>query len=258
MQMMIDTAADTTTLLRRAAKFLTEEADLRDADETPFQDSTALRPKAPAREVAPDVDTAAVFGRKLPAGLDGHGADPVRETIAEQLGIKPLQAPPPPPAAPAALEFDSAGIPWDARVHQTAKGKKTDETWKVKKGMDAAVVATIMAELRAAYPKIAPAAVNLAPPPPLTQVAPPPPADPATTGQPATLSPGSPTGVTAFRVLMQTITANTNTGKLTNDEVDAALKSVNLPARQLISLVQNPDKVQGVADYIAAVLATKG
>jgi hypothetical protein len=57
---------------------------------------------------------------------------------------------------------------------------------------------------------------------------------------------------------MQTITANTNTGKLNNDEVDAALKSVGLPPRQLISLVQNPDKVQGVADYIAAVLATKG
>jgi len=263
MQLMIDTAADTTTLMRRAAQFLITEADARDADEStpPAFRIPALTPAAPVREAAPVIDTAAVFAKK-PAGLDGHGetktAAPVILTDVAPVPIPvappaPIAIVPAAPAAPAApAEYDSAGIPWDARIHQTAKGKKTDATWKLKKGLDPSIATAVMAELR----NVTPAAV--APPPPATApVAPPP---PATDTSSIAAVPGTPAqgSVTAFRELMQKITANTNTGKLTNDEVDAALKSVNLPPRQLISLVQNPDKVGGVAAYIDAVLAAKG
>lgn len=279
MQLMIDTAADPTDLLRRAAAFLVTEADARDAEDhgptLPIRPNTLRIPElAAAGETAPVVDTAAIFSaNKQPAGLDGHGPNPVPLPL---VAPKPPVAPAPPAAAapvgdaaasagtaqPAAnpVERDSSGLPYDARIHQAARGKKRDGTWKNQKGIDPAVVASVTAELRSASPAPAAPVTSIAPPPPAASapVAPPPPADTANTGQPAALSPGAPSGVTAFRVLMQTITANTNTGKLNNDEVDAALKSVGLPPRQLISLVQNPDKVQGVADYIAAVLATKG
>lgn len=270
MQLMIDTAADPTDLLRRAAKFLTVEADARDADEgklaSDIKTNTLRIPELlAAGDSAPAVDTAAIFGgaKKLPAGLDGHGENKAPPPPPLVIPVAPVVAPTivaatvaPVAAGSTVSERDSSGIPFDARIHQTAKGKKTDGTWKLKKGLDPTIAAAVTAELRGTNP--APAAAAAPPPPPVTQVAPPPPVDsPVPTGQPAALSPGAPTGVTAFRVLMQTITANTNTGKLTNDEVDAALKSVNLPPRQLISLVQNPDKVAGVAAYIDAVLAAK-
>lgn len=56
--------------------------------------------------------------------------------------------PPPPPALPAAdaasgavsvtggtVEYDSAGLAWDGRIHQKAKSKKGDGTWKLQKGI---------------------------------------------------------------------------------------------------------------------------
>src|SRR6185369_6722013 len=90
------------------------------------------------------------------------------------------------PAAGATLavsaEYDSAGMPWDARIHQKAKGKKKDLTWKLIKGIDPAVVQTVTAELMArkiatpqspsaATPALQPAApgaiaVTSVPPPP--------------------------------------------------------------------------------------------
>jgi hypothetical protein len=59
---------------------------------------------------------------------------------------------------------DSAGMPWDARIHQKAKGKKKDLTWKLIKGIDEATVIAVTSELAArkiatpASPSVAPAA----------------------------------------------------------------------------------------------------
>ena len=237
---------------------------MRDAEDTPAG-SPAIRPNtrrvpelAAAGESAPNVDTAAIFAKTTAPA-------PVPSVIL------PLAPPPPAPVAPVAsagpavaagpVERDSTGLPYDARIHQATRGKKTDGTWKLKKGLDPAIATAVTAELRGATaPGVAGPA--LAPPPP-SMVAPPPPAAAVApqpgpvAGGPAPLASGD-TPVTAFRKLMQVITANTNTGKLTNDEVDAALKSMDLPPRQLISLVQNPDKVAGVAAYVEAVLAAKG
>lgn len=267
MQLMIDTAADTTTLMRRAAQFLITEADARDADESGLVHPLKIIPAPlmlPTRETAPVIDTAAVFAKaQAPAPI--APLPPVVLPLAPPPPVAPIA--PAPPVASAGVsqltagpvERDSTGLSYDARIHQTARGKKRDGAWKNQKGIDPDMVKLVEAELRGQLPG------STAPLPPVTQVAPPPPAaapvaaEPGpVAGGPASLAPANPSGVTAFRVLMQTITANTNTGKLTNDEVDAALASVGLPPRQLISLVQNPDKVQGVGDYIAAVLATKG
>lgn len=89
--------------------------------------------------------------------------------------------------ASAPAEYDAAGIPWDARIHQKAKGKKKDLTWKLIKGIDEAVVVAVVAELAArkiatpASPSAAPAAAPAVPPPPSAVGAVPPP--------PATVAP---------------------------------------------------------------------
>lgn len=49
------------------------------------------------------------------------------------------------------VELDSAGIPWDARIHQTSRNKKKgDNTWMLKRGLDEAIAAAVIAELIAA------------------------------------------------------------------------------------------------------------
>lgn len=65
-----------------------------------------------------------------------------------------------PPAATQApvishSEVDSAGLPWDARIHQKAKSKKKDGTWKLQKGIDMKLVEAVIAELTAKKPAAA-------------------------------------------------------------------------------------------------------
>ena len=94
MQLMIDTAADPTDLLRRAANFLITEADARDKDEKTLAPSiTPIKPLAFQVDAAPVVDTAAIFGKKSPAGLDGHGENKTAPAAPVSL---PLVAPIPP------------------------------------------------------------------------------------------------------------------------------------------------------------------
>lgn len=44
---------------------------------------------------------------------------------------------------------DSAGIPWDERIHSKNKGTNADGTWRKKRGVSAAEVATVEGELKA-------------------------------------------------------------------------------------------------------------
>ncbi len=61
------------------------------------------------------------------------------------------------PAADAALaatgtavEVDSAGMPWDERIHAKSKTKKADGTWKAGRSLDPEMVKQVEAELKAA------------------------------------------------------------------------------------------------------------
>lgn len=45
---------------------------------------------------------------------------------------------------------DSAGIPWDGRIHSENKTTNKDGTWRNKRGVDPAIVAQVMDELRGA------------------------------------------------------------------------------------------------------------
>lgn len=52
-------------------------------------------------------------------------------------------------STPAGAELDSAGSPWDARIHSSGKSKLQDGTWKLKKGVDAALVQQVTAQNKA-------------------------------------------------------------------------------------------------------------
>lgn len=56
------------------------------------------------------------------------------------------------PANPAAVEFDSTGLPWDARIHSGAKSKTAKGEWRAMKGCDKNLIKTVELELRAKYP----------------------------------------------------------------------------------------------------------
>jgi hypothetical protein len=59
-----------------------------------------------------------------------------------------------------AVDLDKHGLPWDGRIHAESKAKIADGTWRKKRGVDPALVATVEAELRqvmGAAPAAAPA-----------------------------------------------------------------------------------------------------
>lgn len=49
-------------------------------------------------------------------------------------------------AASSGVETDSAGQPYDVRIHSAGKSKIADGTWKLKKGVDKALVAQVQAQ----------------------------------------------------------------------------------------------------------------
>jgi hypothetical protein len=107
--------------------------------------------------------------------------------------VAEAMTPPPPPVADMVDELDeeptqpegavdSAGTPWDERIHSGAKTfLQADGTWKLKRGVDKALVAQITAELMGnaqapvvstpTPPSATPTNVNTPPPPvaPITE-----------------------------------------------------------------------------------------
>lgn len=69
------------------------------------------------------------------------------------------------------VELDKAGLPWDARIHAESKNKIADGTWRKKRNLDPALLATVEAELKQLMGVPAPTATPVAPPPPPAQVA---------------------------------------------------------------------------------------
>jgi len=99
---------------------------------------------------------------------------------------------PPNTAAPA---LDAAGFPWDERIHAGTKNTKGDGTWKRKKSVDDALVASVEAEYRArgfTDPRLAGAAPAPVIPPmpvPTPAMQPPPVATPAVPMMPPVVPP---------------------------------------------------------------------
>jgi len=49
-------------------------------------------------------------------------------------------------------EYDSRGIPYDARIHASSRSIKTDGSWRMKKGVEPELVAKVEAEIRRTLP----------------------------------------------------------------------------------------------------------
>lgn len=136
---------------------------------------------------------------------------PPTETASPPEAGVPLAAPPPPTPAPSATEpagevpttaapatatatsttpsedVDSAGTPWDARIHAGNRATIKDGTWRKKPGVDKATITAVEAELAARAPLVVTTAPPAAPVPPAAtpspetvgNAAPPPPSPPA-------------------------------------------------------------------------------
>ena len=206
-----------------------------------------------------------------PTDVSGSTEDDDSDDETEGTNTGNVPTPPPPPpvttagatttppttattaaAAPGvvSVEVDSAGMPWDERIHQKGKSKKKDNTWKLKKGIDMALVQSVTAELaarRAAAPAptagslpVAPPAAgsNTVPVPPVPNVAPVVgvPAPNGVAGvvpvppAPAVGSVGASDSLTPYRKLIDKITDLTKAGKLTPAKVNEICTSHGSPS----------------------------
>lgn len=122
-------------------------------------------PVVPAVPVAPVAPAVAEISQD-PAAVFGGGAQPAAPLAASTPAIAtPSIVAPAAPAttAPitttlgpaslgagaASVELDKNGLPWDERIHAGTKTKLKSGEWKAKKQVDAALVASVEAELRA-------------------------------------------------------------------------------------------------------------
>lgn len=149
---------------------------------------------------------------------------------APTVATSSVPATPNTPAPNGAAEFDKAGMPWDARIHQKGKSLSKQGTWKLQKGIhekSPGLVEAVVKELASRV--VAPTTAMVPPPPPVSlpptsssmsvpppppppavgMVPPPPPPPPVpTTGAPAGVGAGNGTdSVSEFKVLIDRILA---------------------------------------------------
>lgn len=167
-------------------------------------------------------------------------------------------------------EVDSAGMSYDARIHQKSKNKKKDGTWKLIKGIDTNIVIAVTAELAArkavaaGTPPPAPVTVSLppgpsntVPVPPVTVNAPvagvPAPPVPAPVPVPPIPAVGGVGGGLTFRSLIEKITEATKQQKITPARVAEICQMHGAPS--LMQLNAMPHLLADVNSSIdAAVL----
>lgn len=210
-------------------------------------------------------------------------------TIAEVPGYPPAilaadtpaDGTPTPAPVTVAGEVDKAGVPWDARIHSSAKGKKQDGTWKLMRGVDKSQVTMVLHEITpkphvvggvivpagtvmpvtAAPPVTVPAvAVPVPPQPAPVPAAPMPGADgvavpvqPVAVPTPGAVpvAPGPLNAVQQFQAFMQLVTAAQNAKTLTHAQVSDAAKEEGVPQIQL--LITMPEKIPAVKARLGLV-----
>jgi hypothetical protein len=271
MQITVDTEKDSPAVLSNVGKFLVlgygsladKIATVAGAQPQPGAAVTAAVPLAPKAPPAPDfapsdslpadalesgkapadVQAAAVFGGSAaPAAPLAPPAPPAPPALPP-IPPAPPAIPPAPGAALTPVERDTAGVPYDARIHNKSRTKKQDGTWKLAKGIDSAVVAAVLAEIKGApaAPLVpaAPAAPSAPPVPP-----PPPPSPTVGNAAPAAAVPS----VISFRDVMKKVTENQTAGKLSKAQIDHALGQVGFKPDELAPLVM-PANAQLLAAF---------
>ncbi len=175
------------------------------------------------------------------------GDTPAAATPPAPTEVPPVAAPPIPsapaaPVAPEGVELDTAGLPWDSRIHGSKKSKtKKDELWKKKRGADPTYITQVENELRAAMlatpnnpitsEAVIPPSVSMPNTPAAVAV---PPAPPAAVAEVAV----------TFIDLMGKITTAMTANTLTEEQVLQAVNNQGLTSLAL--LAARPDLVPAV------------
>ena len=166
-------------------------------------------------------------------------------------------------------ELDSAGLPWDERIHAGTKRQNADGSWTLKKGVDKELVAQVIEELKGASASTTPATTPSAPVKPGTPATP---AAPVKPGAPATpVTPSAPAKPSADGATVKAAkAANTLTnqygvdyddivatllkplgvemfGSLTTDQADEVLKGLESWVAELSTLTEEFDGIRDMA-----------
>ncbi len=192
------------------------------------------------------------------------GATQVMTPPAAPLSVTAIPAPPTvpqPPAAPSeeqssdadAGDVDSAGLPWDARIHARNKAKKSDGTWRLKRSVDSVQESEVKAELRekVGLPAVEPinpmeafkSAEELGMVKTITKSQIPPVPVPLPPIATSIAVPND--GTLTFPQLVPMITSGIAIGKINDAQLQAVLQSFGLAT--LPALISRPDLVQSVA-----------
>ena len=169
---------------------------------------------------------------------------PLPPGIFDQPPAVAPAAPAPAPALNLAV-LDSAGLPWDHRIHAETKGKIANGTWRKKKNLDPNLLTQVEAELRALM------GVPAAPVAPVVPAVPVAPVVPAVPVPPP--APVAPTGTMDdfIRLIGQVATEN-NSGRLSQEAVAEICASVGVAS--LPSLAQRLDLIPEVQRRVNAKL----
>lgn len=167
---------------------------------------------------------------------------PASESLIEAEAARVADTPPPPPGA--APDVDKTGLPYDERIHSSTKAVNQDGSWRNKRGVDAALLASVTAELRAqiaapAEPEPQSPEAAFSPPADATTPPTPPPADtpPAPPAPPADTPPPPPAGDGS--ITYPAIIKAANDKGMTYDQLNQTAITLGLAAFK--DLVKRPD-----------------
>lgn len=232
MQITFDTSTATRTELRLLDVLITMLKERFDGD---AKEKTVPAPPviAPADNPSTGVDTLALFAATAPAA----------------------------PSAVPAIDRDSEGYPWDARIHSSTKKKTDAGVWQLRKGInnDKATLERVRAELKAtaALPVSASAQVsNVAPLFPQAQAAAPAvtlpsapvlpaslPALPTTPSLPALPPPVVQPDPTTVAELMMRVGPSLATLKMPPTAIQEACTKLGIPSLEALVSANRPDLV---------------
>jgi hypothetical protein len=149
-----------------------------------------------------------------------------------------------PAVAPTGVTLDTAGLPWDARIHTGSRAMNADGSWRRKRGVDEATIATVEGELKALMSVPVEPASNVLP---FTPAPPPPPAEPVAVAAPPPPPPTDP-----FIGLIERISSLVGAKAITMEQAQAAIVAaggVSLPL-----MVSRPDLIPQVLSAINALV----
>lgn len=191
-------------------------------DEEPKPAEPAAAPEA----VTGFLDPAAAFG-PVPAA-----AAPAPPPPAQVSQLGPVLVIPA-PAATATL--DKSGLPWDGRIHASSKAMNANGTWRGKRGVLPAVIASVEAELRQVLAIPAPS-----PNPGIAAAPPPPPASTADVEK-------------QYIDLFGRASSAMSAGKLTQEQLQKCCEAVGLPSFPMLG--NRLDLVTQIASLIDGIIA---